>query len=1657
MASSKAPKQWALTTTETINTVEVWKQNLIYILSLDNNFAPYLASGVSWKKKASANPTRGLTDDGATIAADDRRTAVQKCTMLELMLGQIANFCPVISRNSIVKQSTSLEFIWQRIRQYYGFQSTGAHFLDLASFKLEQNERPEALYERLMAFFEDNLLTSSSDISHHGSKVSEDEDMTPSLENTIIVTWLQLIHKGLPQLVKQRYGPELRNKSIASIKPEISQALPSLLDELRSIEDSKILRLSASSNRFQQSRDSSAPSARFQQSRDSRRPFSRGNSSKECSICKAAGRSSANTHFLSECKLLTESDKRYLHSSRARLVGDSEPFPDEELSDEFTTNSGDPSFEENAFLNSPIDSVRRVDVIQSPVLNCYYNNHPVKLIIDTGATTNLVTKAFAQSVNIPIKPSSQLAYQADGLTPLEVVGEIHCSLTRGDNTLFLNALVVNRLDTPVLVGNPFLVKNDIGTRPKRSQIIIGGSEIVYYGSASQTHGNVRRTQAVLIRAPHKQTVLLPGDYIDLKVPADIPVDSEWALEPRLDSPCNRINPDRPWPPPQNIQSVGDTLRVTNSTEDPILLKKDEHIAQIRATIPILESIATPSVVEKESRFPQHLTSSISIDPDHVLPREVVSEFTQLHDKYASVFSSDIQKYNGASGNIESCVNMGPNLPPQRKGRLPHYSRDNMMALQNKCDDLEQQGVLAKPEEVGITVEYLNLSFLVQKPSGGSRLVTSFGEVAQFSKPQPALMTHVDQVLRNISSWKYIIVTDLKQAYYQIPLAKASMKFCGIVTPFKGVRVYTRSAMGMPGSETALEELLSRVLGDFIMEGWCAKIADDLYIGGDTTEELLNHWSACLATFQKNNLGLNAPKTIISPVSTTILGWIWKKGTLRASTHKVSALASVEPPSNVQGLRSFIGAYKVLSRVLRGYAMLLDPLEKLTCGKQSRDKVEWSDTSLQSFTEAQKALSQCKTITLPKPEDTLWVVTDASVGKGGLAATLYACRDGQICLAGFFNAKQKNFQAKWLPCELEGLCIASAVQHFGPYILQSKHQAQVLTDSKPCVQAHQKLLRGEFSASARITSFLSVVSRFNMKVRHIAGIANLPSDYTSRNPPTCPDNSCQICKFVCDISDSVIRAICVKDVISGSVRMPFVNRAAWQATQRECPDLRRVHAHLSQGTRPGKKATKVKDVKRYLREAVIANDGLLVVPLNEPFQPERDRIVVPRSVIDGMITAIHLRFTHPSPHQMKQLIGRFFYALDLDKSIQQVYESCHHCMALKSVPDSIQPQVSEPPPDTLCISFALDVMRRYRQCILVLRECVSSFTKTAIIRDEKHETLRDAILCLSADFTLDGDSTTSIRVDPGPGLVALRNDATLQEHGIRLVVGEPKNVNKNPVAERAIGELGVEILKLFPAGGPLTSTQLAMATSSLNSRIRNNGLSSREIWTQRDQFTGQQLPIDDRQIIQNQYFQRTYNHNTGGKTHDQNHLQPVVGDLVYIAGDKDKTKARDRYLVVDFSDNMYTLRKFTKDQFRSKTYKIKPSQVYPVQSNVNSLMDIPPHWDQSEVAPLSESALPSDSTTGQSLTQTQRTLFPDLPIPPPEIVTPLDQAIPPDLHVNRDEQSLSDDHLHHNAHQNPQPSTFPAGHEPAGTTSNDYRRSDRKKSAPFWHANYLMYK
>ena len=358
-AAQRAPKQWQLTKNETILSYESWRQKVMYILSLENNFVPFLEA--TWQKQTATNPRRGLTDEGSSVPEAKRLTAVQKNAHLDFLLGQIANFCPVISRNSMVKHSTSLNDIWHKIRQHYGFKSSGVHFLDLVNFKRQADERPEDLFRRLMAFFEDNLLSVNGGLTHHGDPVVADEDLSPSLENTMVFLWLQLIHPRLPLLVKQKYGSDLRNETLATLKPEISQALGSLLDELRSIEDTKAMRVS---------------------NIISRRNANGGQNQLRLHFClvfcaKLLYGRPYNTHDLIDSHYLPERHRK--PQARSRHVTDGLDDLVENDYDHYgeCCDPDPPAVRSPPTLPDSHPIALRVSIIPSPVLTTFYHEHPV--------------------------------------------------------------------------------------------------------------------------------------------------------------------------------------------------------------------------------------------------------------------------------------------------------------------------------------------------------------------------------------------------------------------------------------------------------------------------------------------------------------------------------------------------------------------------------------------------------------------------------------------------------------------------------------------------------------------------------------------------------------------------------------------------------------------------------------------------------------------------------------------------------------------------------------------------------------------------------------------------------------------------------------------------------------------------------------------------------------------------------------------------------------------------------------------------------------------------------------------------------------------------------------------------------------------------------
>ena len=476
--------------------------------------------------------------------------------------------------------------------------------------------------------------------------------------------------------------------------------------------------------------------------------------------------------------------------------------------------------------------------------------------------------------------------------------------------------------------------------------------------------------------------MYPGENIVIRSLSSIPDGTPVTVEPRADSKTYlRYN----WPLPSVTKVVANEIVLPNRTEDIIPVKKNEHICQIRSMmvqdIPP-SSVSEPRMKNRKNILPtatviNHKLEEIVVDPNHQLDEKWKLRFQELHNLKKNAFADKIGRYNDHSGKVRARVNIGSAKPPTRKVNIPNYCPKSMHELQDKFDQLEREGVFARPEDVDVVVEHVGPSFLVKKSSGGHRLVTAFSSVGEYCKTLPTIMPTVESTLRVISGWKYLIKTDLRDAFYQIPLDRESRKWCATPTPFRGLRVYMVSAQGMPGSSETLEELMSTILGHKIQEGVVAKIADDLYVGGQDIPELFESWSEVLDIMIKNGLVLKCGKTYICPTTTQILGWDWSNGTISASVHKISPLISCEAPKTVTALRSYVGAYKVFNRLVKGCARFVSDLDAATAGKQKTDSITWSDSLSSTFRNAQNALSKASKITLPRIQDQLTIVHDGS--------------------------------------------------------------------------------------------------------------------------------------------------------------------------------------------------------------------------------------------------------------------------------------------------------------------------------------------------------------------------------------------------------------------------------------------------------------------------------------------------------------------------------------------------------------------------------------------------------------------------------------------------------------------------------------------------------
>ena len=595
---------------------------------------------------------------------------------------------------------------------------------------------------------------------------------------------------------------------------------------------------------------------------------------------------------------------------------------------------------EASLLRIKIRALRLARKAASPRILVTFNNKRVTLLVDEGAEINCIDADFAIKNNIRLESSSQTAKSA-GNKDLVILGQAvddvyvdtlfqssHVSINLG------RATIIKNLGAEMILGEPGKAQNSISTDPK-NRLIFADREGKFM---AKPYFDQLGTTSSICRVQETSITIFPEEYATFAVPEHLH-NSDIAVTPRRG--YGEYFEAR-------VLHVGSSVKLRNISGFPVNLKKHDQVADIRSTtvihLPGEDSDSSdsdkkinllhyhsednfkfsPTVIEQEKPD----ISKIKVDPQGQMPEEMRAKFHSVNERFKHIFTSTPGRYTGYYGDCDTSLQFTQPPVQTRKVAQANYDPEKKLKLAQKMDELIAAGILMRPEQVGVSAEFISPSLLVPKIEKDTwRLVTDFTHLNKFVKRCSSTSPSIGEAKADLSRKKYFAEVDLANYFFQGGLKREDCAYLAVQHPFKGILVYTASPQGLKNSSEHSYERLGRVYGDLIQAGKMTRMADGLYPMGNSYEELLENYTEVLARAEKAGFTFKPSKCVVAPRSAVIFGWLLQDGEWSPQEHVVSSLSRSQRPSTIKQLRSFLGAYKQLSECIPSYAVLLSDFEK----------------------------------------------------------------------------------------------------------------------------------------------------------------------------------------------------------------------------------------------------------------------------------------------------------------------------------------------------------------------------------------------------------------------------------------------------------------------------------------------------------------------------------------------------------------------------------------------------------------------------------------------------------------------------------------------------------------------------------------------------------
>ncbi|GJZ41294.1 reverse transcriptase domain-containing protein [Tanacetum coccineum] len=232
-----------------------------------------------------------------------------------------------------------------------------------------------------------------------------------------------------------------------------------------------------------------------------------------------------------------------------------------------------------------------------------------------------------------------------------------------------------------------------------------------------------------------------------------------------------------------------------------------------------------------------------------------------------------------------------------------------------------------PKKGGITVVINEKYELVP-----TRTVTSWRACIYYCKLNEATakdhfpLPFMDQMLERLVGNKYFCFLDGFSGYFQIPIDPMDQEKTTFTCPF-GTYAYRRTPFGLCNAPSTFQRCMLAIFHDMIEES-IEVFMDNFSVFGNSFGNCLNNLDKMLQRCKDAHLVLNWEKCHFMVKKGIVPGHKVSKAGLEVDKAKIDVISKLTPPTNIKGIRIFLGHAGFYRRFIKDFLKIARLLTKL---------------------------------------------------------------------------------------------------------------------------------------------------------------------------------------------------------------------------------------------------------------------------------------------------------------------------------------------------------------------------------------------------------------------------------------------------------------------------------------------------------------------------------------------------------------------------------------------------------------------------------------------------------------------------------------------------------------------------------------------------------